>query len=79
MFLYSKNLQFELAQKEKEKILLLTEFKEKSVIVNNSFSNHDVFCVISSDNFSFFSFLRVSNGFVSIYKNSFVKKILNED
>ena len=78
MFLYSKNLQFELAQKEKEKILLLTEFKEKSVIVNNSFSNHDVFCVISSENFSFFSFLRVSNGVVSIYKNSFVKKILNE-
>ena len=78
MFLYSKNLQFELAQKEKEKILLLNEFKEKSVIVNNSFSNHDVFCVISSDTFSFFSFLRVSNGVISIYKNSFVKKILNE-
>ena len=69
MFLYSKNLQFELAQKEKEKILLLTEFKEKSVIAYNSFSNHDVFCVISSENFSFFSFLRVSNGVVSIYNN----------
>ena len=78
MFFYSEKLMFELAQKEKEKILLLTEFKDKSVIVNNSFSNHDVFCVISNDNFSFFSFLRVSNGVVSIYKNSFVKKILNE-
>ena len=78
MFFYSENLLFELAQKEKEKILLLTEFKEKSVIVNNSFSNHDVFCVISNDIFSFFSFLRVSNGVVSIYKSTYVKKILNE-
>ena len=78
MFFYSKNLLFELAQKEKEKISLLNEFKDKSVIVNNSFSNHDVFCVVSSDKFSFFSFLRVSNGVVSIYKNSFVKKIMNE-
>mgnify|MGYP001437470088 CR=1 FL=1 len=78
MFSYSRNLKFELAQKEKEKILLLSEFKDKSVIVNNSFSNHDVFCVVSSDSFSFFSFLRVSNGVISNYKNSFVKKILNE-
>ena len=78
MLFYSKNLLFELAQKEKEKILLLTEFKEKSVIVNNSFSDHDVFCVISNDIFSFFSFLRVSNGVVSIYKSTYVKKILNE-
>ena len=78
MFFYSENLLFELAQKEKEKIIILTEFKEKSVIVNNSFSNHDVFCVISNDIFSFFSFLRVTNGVVSIYKSTYVKKILNE-
>jgi len=79
MFSFSESFNFELAQKEKEKINLLIDFKEKSIIVNNSFSNHDVFCVVSNDNYSFFSFLRVSNGFISIYKNSYVKKILNEN
>jgi len=78
MVFFSKKLNFELAQKEKDKIILLTSFKEKSVVVSNSFSNHDVFCVISDDVYSFFSFLRISNGVVSIYKNSYVKKILNE-
>jgi len=79
MNLFSINLEFELAQKEKEKIILLKEYKEKSVIINNSFSNHDVFCIISSDRFYFFSFVRISNGLISIYKNSFAKKIFNEN
>ena len=79
MEILAGNLNFELAQKEKEKIILLNDFKERSVIVNNSFSNHDVFCIVSSDYYSFFSFLRISNGVISIYKNSYVKKIFNEE
>ena len=79
MRVFAENLNFELAQKEKEKIVLLNDFKERSVIVNNSFSNHDVFCIISTENYSFFSFLRISNGVISIYKNSYVKKIFNEE
>ena len=42
MFVFQK-FTIWISTKRKEKILFLTEFKEKSVIVNNSFSNHDVF------------------------------------
>jgi len=78
MRFFSENLKFELAQKEKEKIILLNDYKEKSVVVSSSFSNHDVFCVVSGGFFSFFSFLRISNGVISVYKNSYVKKIMDE-
>ena len=75
---FSLNLDFELAQKEKEKIDLLNDYKENSVIVNNSFSNHDVFCIVTNKDYYFFSFVRITNGLVSVYKKTYAKKILNE-
>ena len=31
--------------------------KENSVIVNNSFSNHDVFCIVTNKDYYFFPLL----------------------
>ena len=61
-----------------EKIDLLNDYKENSVIVNNSFSNHDVFCIVTNKDYYFFSFVRITNGLVSVYKKTYAKKILNE-
>jgi excinuclease ABC subunit C len=62
MLLASSELRFEEAQTLKEKLFALDNYQAKSVIVNPSLHNIDVFGYESDENAAYINILRVSNG-----------------
>ena len=56
MLVFSKKLDFENAQKTKEKISLLNNYQSKSAIVSSKINNVDVFSICSEKNFSFVNY-----------------------
>ncbi len=64
MKLHANELRFEEAQLFKDKIDLITGHNNKSLVVNPSVSNADVFYVISETNISFGNYIRIVNGTV---------------
>ena len=64
MMFFSEKLDFENAQKIKEKITLLNNYQSKSAIVSSKISNVDVFSICSEKNFSFVNYLKITNGAV---------------
>lgn len=75
---YSNNLDFEKAHEIKEKLFLLDKFKSKSVIVNPSINNVDVFSIATHDNFAFVNFLKVVNGSIIQAHTVELKRKLDE-
>jgi len=61
---YSNELRFEEAQKVKEKIELLSNYRSKSAIVSSTIRNVDVFGYSEEDVKAYISYLRVSHGAV---------------
>ncbi|HNS12371.1 MAG TPA: excinuclease ABC subunit UvrC [Bacteroidia bacterium] len=62
MQLYSENIDYENAQLTKEKIELLEKFKSKSVVVNPSIHNTDVYSIITEDDTAYVNYLRIMSG-----------------
>jgi excinuclease ABC subunit C len=62
MTLFSENFDYENAQITKQKIELLEKFKSKSVVVNPSIHNTDVFSIITEDDTAYVNFLRIMSG-----------------
>ena len=58
---FAENMQFEEAQKIKEKLSLLSNYQSKSTIVNPSINNVDVFSIISDETHGYANFLKISN------------------
>lgn len=71
-------LEFEAAQKIKEKIEALESFQTKNTIVHPSISHIDVFSVVSDDNNSFVNYLQIMNGTIAIGYNMELKKRMDE-
>lgn len=61
---YASELRFEDAQRVKEKIEVLTSFKSKSTIVNNSIKNLDVFGFTEEADNAYVNYLKVVQGAV---------------
>ncbi len=59
---YSEKFDFENAHQIKEKIELLEKFKSKSVVVNPSIHNTDVFSIVMEEDTAFVNYLRIMNG-----------------
>ncbi|REJ80178.1 MAG: excinuclease ABC subunit UvrC [Bacteroidetes bacterium] len=59
---HAAGFKYEEAQLMKEKVELLERFKSKSVLVNPSIHNTDVFSIITEDDSAFVNFLRIMNG-----------------
>ena len=78
MISFSNNLDFENAQKTKDKITLLNNYQSKSAIVSSKISNVDVFSICSEKNFSFVNYLKITNGAVVLSHSVEVKKKLDE-
>ena len=78
MIFFSNNLDFENAQKIKDKITLLNNYQSKSAIVSSKISNVDVFSICSEKNFSFVNYLKITNGAVVLSHSVEVKKKLDE-
>lgn len=74
----SQNLEFELAQRFKEKIDLLEKFRTKSLIVNQKITDVDIFTMVSDESCAYINYMQVKNGAIVFSKNFEVKKKLDE-
>lgn len=72
------NLEFEQAQKFKDKLELVDKFQSKSIVVSPKLADIDVFTIISDEKFAFVNYLRIKNGTINLSLTHEVKKKLNE-
>ncbi|MGE5943758.1 MAG: excinuclease ABC subunit UvrC [Flavobacteriales bacterium] len=75
---YAANMQFEDAQKIKEKIEVLENYQAKSTIVNPKISNVDVFSIVSDETYGYVNFLQLSYGSIIRSHTLEIKKKLDE-
>ncbi|KAB1069820.1 excinuclease ABC subunit UvrC [Tamlana haliotis] len=75
---FAENLQFEEAQKIKEKVEVLQNYQSKSTIVNPRISNVDVFSIMSDESYGYINFLQISYGSIIRSHTLEIKKKLEE-
>ena len=75
---FAKNLQFEDAQKVKEKMEILMNYQSKSTIVNSKINNVDVFSIISDEEYGYVNYLQISFGSIIRSHTLEIKKKLAE-
>ena len=75
---YAEKMQFEDAQKIKEKIEILENYQSKSTIVNPKISNVDVFSIVSDETYAYVNFLQLSYGSIIRSHTLEMKKKLQE-
>ncbi|SFW41825.1 Excinuclease ABC subunit C [Sinomicrobium oceani] len=75
---YAEDMQFEEAQKIKEKLEVLENYQAKSTIVNPKISNVDVFSIVSDDSYGYVNFLQLSYGAIIRAHTIEMKKKLEE-
>ena len=75
---YAENLEFEKAQKLKEKLDLLEKYQAKSLIASPSILNLDVCTIVSDEKNAFVNYMRIKNGSLITSKNVELKKKLDE-
>jgi len=73
------NMEFEEAQKIKEKIEILENYQAKSTIVNPKISNVDVFSIVSDEGYAYVNFLQLSFGSIVRSHTLELKKKLDEE
>ncbi|MFO7672636.1 MAG: excinuclease ABC subunit UvrC [Lutibacter sp.] len=78
MMYYSNEMEFEEAQKIKEKIDVLANYQAKSTVVNPSITNVDVFSIISDESYSYVNFFKIINGAIIQSHTVEIKKKLDE-
>ena len=78
MNIASENLNFEKAQRAKEKIDLLNNYQSKSTVVDSKLKSIDVFSIISDATYAYVNYLQVAYGRVVRFDNIEVKKKLDE-
>ncbi|WP_372744082.1 excinuclease ABC subunit UvrC [Lutibacter sp.] len=78
MMHFASEMEFEEAQKIKEKIDLLANYQAKSTVVNPSITNVDVFSIISDESYGYVNFFKISNGSIIQSHTSEIKKKLDE-
>ena len=78
MLKFSKNLDYEDAQKIKENLLLLENYQSKSTVVSNKLNNIDVFSIISDSEYAYTNYLQIAHGRVVRFQNKEIKKKLDE-
>ena len=59
---YAADFKFERAQLIKEKIDLLDKYQSKSLVVNPSINNVDVFSIVEDENAAYVNFIKVASG-----------------
>nr|WP_321232593.1 excinuclease ABC subunit UvrC [uncultured Psychroserpens sp.] len=74
----AQDMQFEDAQRIKEKIEVLENYQAKSTIVNPKISNVDVFSIMSDESYAYVNFLQLSYGSIIRSHTLEIKKKLDE-
>ena len=75
---FAEAMQFEDAQKIKEKIEILENYQSKSTVVNPKISNVDVFSIMSDESYGYVNFLQLSYGSIIRSHTLEIKKKLDE-
>ncbi len=78
MLQHAQDLEFEEAQRVKEKIHILENYQSKSTIVNPKISDVDVYSIKSDDSFAYVNFLQISHGAIIRSHTMEIKKRLDE-
>jgi excinuclease ABC subunit C len=78
MFGFAEKMEFEEAQKIKEKLKLLGNYQSKSTIINPAINNVDVFSIISDETHGYANFLKIANGAIIQSHTTEIKKKLDE-
>ena len=71
-------MEFEEAQKVKEKLNLLSNYQSKSTIVSPNINNVDVFSIISDESYGYVNFFKIANGLIIQSHTTEIKKKLDE-
>ena len=74
----AKEMEFEAAQKIKEKIAVLENYQSRSTIINPKISNIDVFSIVSDETMAYVNFLQISHGAIVRSHTLDIKKKLDE-
>lgn len=61
----AEKMDFEAAQKIKEKYTLIENFRSRSEVVSSSLNNLDVFSIESDEKNAFINFLHITNGCIN--------------
>jgi excinuclease ABC subunit C len=75
---HALKMEFEDAQKIKEKLEILENYQSKSTIVNPKISNVDVFSIITDEQYGYVNFLQLSYGSIIRSHTREIKKKLDE-
>ena len=75
---FAEKMEFEEAQKIKEKLNLLSNYQAKSTVVNPAINNVDVFSIISDETHGYANFFKISNGAIIQSHTTEIKKKLDE-
>ncbi|WP_298397151.1 excinuclease ABC subunit UvrC [Flavobacterium sp.] len=78
MLHFAQEMQFEEAQKIKEKIEVLENYQSRSTILNPKISNIDVFSIISDEAVAYVNFLQIAHGAIIRSYTLELKKKLDE-
>ncbi|WP_108809186.1 excinuclease ABC subunit UvrC [Aquimarina spinulae] len=78
MMIHAEKMEFEDAQRIKEKIQILENYQARSTVVNPKISNVDVFSIISDESYGYINFLQLSYGAIIRSHTTEVKKKLDE-
>lgn len=75
---YAEELQFEDAQRVKEKIDILENYQARSTVVNPKINNVDVFSIISDESYAYVNYLQISFGSIIRSHTLEIRKKLDE-
>ena len=75
---YAANLEFEAAQRMKDKLNILENYQAKSTIVNPKISDVDVFTILSDESYGYVNFLQISFGSIIRSHTLEIKKKMEE-
>ena len=75
---FAANMQFEEAQKIKEKIEVLENYQSRSTVLNPKISNIDVFSIVSDETMAYVNFLQIAHGAIIRSYTLEMKKKLDE-
>ncbi len=78
MMEHAAKMEFEDAQRIKEKIEVLENYQSRSTVVNPKISNVDVFSILSDESYAYVNFLQLSYGAIVRSHTTEIKKKLQE-
>lgn len=75
---FAANMEFEEAQKIKEKIEVLQNYQSRSTVLNPKISNVDVFSIVSDESMAYVNYLQIAHGAIIRSYTLEMKKKLDE-